>query len=304
MNTLYFNYALEVEKTASITQAADNLFMTQPTLSKAIKDLETGLGFQIFRRTSKGMVPTQKGTEFLTHARKIVAQIEKMQLALQARDTSNQLFSLAIPHADYMAQAVSRFVCSFDNSRDMELDILETSSLKVIEAVASSHFVLGIIRCHTEDEDYFVKNLTEKGLQFEDVWQSEYVALMSKDHPLADADGVRAGDLAPYIEIVYGDDDVPYIRVSEAQGGSTKRLLVYDRGMLTDFLRQNRLSYCWASPMSAEALEQGGLVQKKCRDAGRFKDILVSRQGYRFSKLDRAFIHELYFQRNEIAYGE
>ena len=49
MNTLYFNYALEVEKTASITQAADNLFMTQPTLSKAIKDLENSLGFSIFR---------------------------------------------------------------------------------------------------------------------------------------------------------------------------------------------------------------------------------------------------------------
>lgn len=65
MNTLYFKYALEVEKTASITRAADNLFMTQPTLSKSIKDLEACLGFAVFRRTSKGVVPTQKGQVFL-----------------------------------------------------------------------------------------------------------------------------------------------------------------------------------------------------------------------------------------------
>ena len=124
MNTLYFNYALEVEKTASITQAADNLFMTQPTLSKAIKDLENSLGFAVFRRTSKGVVPTQKGREFLEHARKIVAQIEKMELSLQSRDSVNQVFSLAIPRASYISQAAAKFLCSFDNSREMELDIL------------------------------------------------------------------------------------------------------------------------------------------------------------------------------------
>lgn len=304
MNTLYFNYALEVERTASITQAADNLFMTQPTLSKAIKDLETSLGFQVFRRTSKGMVPTQKGSEFLAHARKIVNQIEKMELALQARDTSNQLFSLAIPRVGYIAQAVSRFVCSFDNSRDMELDLMETSSLRVIEAVASSHFVLGLIRCHEEDEEYFLKNMTEKGLQYEAVWQSDYVVVMSREHPLAGAEDLTAQDLSPYIEVAFGDDEVPYIRVSgAAPTPGTKRLLVYDRGMQMDLIAGNRLSYAWISPLPRQALDKLGLVQKRVTGSGRFKDFLISRQAYHFSRLDRAFIHELYFQRNEIAYG-
>ena len=306
MNTLYFNYALEVEKTASITQAADNLFMTQPTLSKAIKDLENSLGFSIFRRTSKGVVPTQKGREFLEHARKIVAQIEKMELSLQSRDSVNQVFSLSIPRASYISQAAAKFLCSFDNSREMELDILETSSLNVIEKVASGNFVLGIIRCHVEDEDYFLKNLAEKGLQYENLWQSHYVALMSQNHPLVPQPKLTAEDFAPYIEIAFGDDHVPYVRVS-SRGRATdtlnnKRILVYDRAMQFDLLRANSLAYMWTSPLPVQLLEQNNLVQRKIKNSCEFKDLLNSRAGYRYSKLDRDFINELTLQRNEVAY--
>ncbi len=69
MNTLYFKYAVEVERLGSITQAADNLYMAQPNLSKAIKELEDSLGISIFKRTSKGVIPTQKGAEFLIYAK-------------------------------------------------------------------------------------------------------------------------------------------------------------------------------------------------------------------------------------------
>ena len=65
MNTLHLKYALEIEKTGSISQAAQNLFMAQPNLSKAIKDLENELGYVIFKRTSSGVIATEKGAEFL-----------------------------------------------------------------------------------------------------------------------------------------------------------------------------------------------------------------------------------------------
>lgn len=308
MNTLHFVYALEVEKTGSITQAADNLFMSQPTLSKAIKDLESALGFAVFKRTSKGMIPTQKGSEFLVHAKKIVTQIEKMEMALQTQDTSHQLFSLAIPRVSYIAKAASEYICSFDNEKDMEIDILETNSMRVIDAVACGHFVLGIIRYHVEDEDYFLKCLAEKGLQYEPIWESNYVALMREDHPLADQQRLSATDFGPYIEVAFGDDEVPYIRVSESGSvsglpGNQKRILVYDRAMQFDLLQANRLTYMWVSPLPGEALHRHGLVQRKCSQSCQFKDILISRAGYRFSALDRSFINKLYYQRNEAAYG-
>ncbi len=307
MNTLYFTYALEVEKTASITQAAENLFMTQPTLSKAIKDMEAQLGFPVFRRTSKGVIPTQKGVEFLSHARKIVAQIEKMEHALQIQDAANQVFSLAIPRSNYISSAAAKFYCTFDNHREIELDIRETNALSVIDAVADGRFVLGIIRFRTEDEDYFLKNLAEKGLQYENLWQSGYVALMHSSHPLAGNPKLAAEDFAPYIEVSFGDDFVPYVRSSGCSGKSdtlnSKHILVYDRAMQLDLLRESPLAYAWEAPVPKEVLERNGLVQRKCRNSREFKDLLISRSGYRYSKLDRIFINTLTLQRNEAAYG-
>ena len=308
VNTLHLTYALEVEKTGSITLAAENLYMTQPTLSKAIKDLEESLGFAIFKRTSKGVLPTTRGIEFLAHARKIATQIDRMEQALHAKDTSHQLFSIAIPRVSYIAQAVSEFACSFDNTRDMEIDILETSSMKVIDAVANSHFVLGVIRYHVEDADYFQKNLAENGLQYETIWESSYQVLLRDDHPLASQDRINREELDSFIEIAFGDDEVPYIRTSESKAGHStdcrKRLLIYDRAMQFDLLRANPLAYMWVSPVSNAILRRNGLAQRKCQTAQHFKDVLISRSGYRMSGLDREFINRLYLRRNEIAYGE
>ena len=272
MNTQYFIYAIEVEKTGSITQAANNLFMSQPTLSKAIRDMESSVGFPVFKRTSKGVVPTQRGTEFLIYAKKIAAQLQKMDAILHAQDTSHQLFSLAIPRVSYIAKAASEYVCSFDNQRDMEVDILETSSMRVIDSVAYGHYVLGIIRYHTEDEDYFLKSLAEAGLQYELLWQSGYVALMRHDHPLAQREQLTARDFDPYVEIAFGDEEVPYIRVSESKAcscflRSSKRILVYDRATQFDLLRaadvQNQGVVLWTT-LGFKNFRHGSFVQTVC----------------------------------------
>lgn len=309
MNTRYFRYALEVEKTGSITQAASNLFMSQPTLSKAIKDMEETVGFAIFKRTSKGVVPTHRGLEFLAHARKIAVQVQKMEQALCQEDTSYQLFSLAIPRVSYIAQAVLEYVSTFDSGTDMEIDIMETNSMNVIDAVADGFFVLGMIRCHEEDREYFLKSLAEKDLQYESVWRSDYVALMRKDHPLAHRGALTAEDFLPYVEVAFGDETVPYIRTSEAEAVSgrlqnKKRVLVYDRATQLDLLRATPLAYTWVSPLPENVLQSNDLIQHKCTATGKFEDFLIYRSGYRFSRLDRAFVDKLYIRRNEVAYAE
>jgi len=309
MNTRHFQYVLEIKQAGSISQAAENLFMTQPTLSKAVKELESNLGFEIFKRSSRGVVPTKKGAEFLIHAKRIVSQIEKMELALHTRHTDHQMFSLAIPRVSYIARAASDFICSFDKEKGMEIDVLETTSTRVIDAVADGHFVLGIIRCHAEDEDYFLKSLSRKGLQYETLWKSRYVALMRNDHPLAGRSVLSPQDLEPYIEILFGDDEVPFIQVSEARtaGGTPgvpRRILVYDRAMQFDLLRASRYAYMWVSPLPGDLLLKNGLIQQKCPQGSQFVDLLISRSGYHFSKLDHAFIDRLYLQKNEVAYGD
>ena len=307
LNTQYFCYALEVEKTGSITQAASNLFMSQPTLSKAIKDMEETVGFPVFKRTSKGVVPTHRGLEFLAHARRIAAQVQKMEQALQREDSLHQLFSLAIPRVSYIAQAVSQYVSTFNGDMDMEIDIMETNSMRVMDEVVDGHFVLGIIRCHEEDREYFLKSLAEKELQYESVWRADYVALMRTDHPLVQCDVLTAGNFLPYVEIVFGDEAVPYVRTSEAKTASgslqnSKRVLVYSRATQFDLLRANALAYTWTSPLPESVLHSNGFVQRKCANIGKFEDFLIYRSGYRFSRLDRSFIDKLYLQRNQVAY--
>ena len=76
MNIIQFKYAIEVERTGSISQAAENLYMAQPNLSKAIRELEETLGFPVFERTSRGVVPTRRGEEFLKLARGVLLQVE------------------------------------------------------------------------------------------------------------------------------------------------------------------------------------------------------------------------------------
>ncbi|MBQ5748797.1 MAG: LysR family transcriptional regulator, partial [Oscillospiraceae bacterium] len=72
MNTLHLQYVIEVERTRSISQAAENLFIGQPNLSRILHDLEEGVGFRIFERTSRGVRPTERGAKFLQHARGIL----------------------------------------------------------------------------------------------------------------------------------------------------------------------------------------------------------------------------------------
>ena len=79
MNILHLKYALEIDKYKSINKAAEMLFMSQPNLSRALKELEDDLGISIFKRTSKGMDTTMQGEEFLSYAKKILAQIDEVE---------------------------------------------------------------------------------------------------------------------------------------------------------------------------------------------------------------------------------
>ncbi len=76
MNTQHLKFAVEIAKIGSITEAANALYMSQPQLSKLILDMERSLGFPIFKRSARGVVPTSKGEKFLAHARNILEQVD------------------------------------------------------------------------------------------------------------------------------------------------------------------------------------------------------------------------------------
>ena len=145
MNTVLLQYAVEVEKTGSITKAAANLYMDQPNLSKAIKTLEESLGAPIFRRTSKGVVPTARGRIFLEHARNVLDQIEKMEHLYKPDQVGGVEFSLSMPRASYLSLAFSRFIRSLDKEEGMNVWLRETNSADTLKDVETGEYNLGII---------------------------------------------------------------------------------------------------------------------------------------------------------------
>ncbi|WP_373000556.1 LysR family transcriptional regulator, partial [Lutispora sp.] len=310
MNTLYLEYAVEVEKAGSITQAADNLYMAQPNLSKAIKELEDSLGFMIFERTPKGVVPTRKGSQFLIYAKNILEQLYKMETLSKPDHPDIQRFSISIPRVSYIAHGFTKFVAALDMKKGIEINVQETNSMQTITNIVEGRFNLGIIRYENSYENYFLDYLTNKGLDYDLIWEFEYLALMSKNHPLASAKEVVYDELVEYIEIAHGDKAIPYLSAGEArrQSGSPnahKRIYLYERGNQFELLANIPTTYMWVSPVPDNFLNRYNLVQRKCKIANnKNKDQLIYPSGYKFTSLDKKFINKLYEVRNEVSFKE
>ena len=304
MNTVLLQYAVEVEKTGSITQAAANLYMDQPNLSKAIKTLEEGLGAPIFKRTSKGVVPTARGRIFLEHARNVLIQIDEMEHLYKTGDGSGVEFSLSMPRASYISTAFSGFIKEMGAESMMNVWLRETNSTDTIRDVETGEYNLGIIRYPVTSEKYYARETAAKGLIMESVFEYSLRILMSNAHPLADKSVIEAEDLMNYIEIVHGD--VVSSKNDDIGGGmkypkSPKSIYVYERGSQFQLLCDNQMTYMWVSPMPEELLKQYQLVEKQCVKKKRFRDSVICRKGYSLTGWDKKFLEQLSCVKEKLA---
>lgn len=307
MNTLHLRYAIEVERTRSITQAAENLFMGQPNLSKAIKELEDTLGFTIFERSSKGVVPTLKGSEFLVYAHNILAEIEKMEQLSKPSDKDTQTLKISIPRGSYIASAFTRFIAELDPDMGIDVNVQETNSVQVINNVDEREFNLGIIRYEIVYESYFLDYLKSKQLCYNPIWEFDYLVLMSQKSKLASAQELSCDDLKQYTEIVDGDTIVPYLSSRETmkqanRTENTKKIYLYERCNQFDLLSNIPTTFMWVSPIPSETLERYQLVQKNCNATRqKYKDVLIYPKGYKFTPLEEKFIDKLFQVKDEVS---
>ncbi|MFP4479118.1 MAG: LysR family transcriptional regulator [Candidatus Izemoplasmatales bacterium] len=299
MNILHLRYAVEIEKTKSISKAAENLFMSQPNLSRAIKDLESSLNIQIFERTSKGMKVTVKGEEFLHYAKKILSEVDEIENLYLNDEHSKLKFSISVPRASYISHAFSEFAKSLENCKKCEIFYRETNSLKAIQNILNSHYNLGIIRYQSTFENYFKAMLKEKGLKYELISEFTYQLFMSKDHPLAKQEEVEEVDLESYTEIAHADPYVPSlssvdVKKEELPDYVKRRIYVYERASQFSLLEKIPSTYMWGSPVPKELLDKYNLIQKTCKGMTRiYKDILIYHKDYHLTKLDHDFIDQV-----------
>lgn len=298
MNIQHLRYAIEVEKTGSISQAAENLYMGQPNLSKAIKELEQTLNIGIFKRTSKGALVTPKGKEFLRYAKNILMQFEEMEALGREDGQEAQSMRVSVPRSSYVVEAFTSFLAGLNMEKALTIDFMETNALRAIRHVGDARSDFGIIRCKTEYQAYFHSLMAENKLERQDILEFRYLLLMSKNHPLAKLDCVPYEELHPYIEILHGDTSLPQMSldVVETERGQTpgdKKIHVYERGSQFDLLSRVPGVYMWVSPIPQDLLERNGLVQRPCNKSPFFKDILIYPRGHRFTPMEKGFLKEV-----------
>lgn len=299
MNFMHLKYAAEIAKTGSLNKAAKNLYMGQPNLSRAIKELEANLGITIFERSSKGMVATSEGKTFLAYANKILSQVDEVEAMYKEGNVVKQKFSISVPRASYISEAFVQFSKTIDHKVPSELVYKETNAMHAIKNILESDYKLGIIRYAENYDKRFKETLEQRGLSYELVADFTYVLIMSCNHPLESKDKIRYCDLRGYTEIAHADPFVPslplsVVRKEELPTDIDKRIFVFERSSQFELLADNTDTFMWVSSVPQKLLDRYGLVQKPCLDNNRiYKDMLIYRKDYTLSPLDNTFITEL-----------
>lgn len=292
-------YALEVYRAGSISQAAKNLYMNQPNLSKAIKELEQELGITLFVRTPKGILISEEGTMFLEYAESIFQKLDELETVLADRKHNNISFHISIPRASYISHAFTTFVNNFKDTSQIKINYRETNNAEAIDNLLHHGFDLGIVR-YTQPYGTHLQQLQSRTDLFcRTIWESEYVLIFSRHHPLATSERIQLADLHDYTELIHGDETPVQISPGSA---ASKQIALYERGSQFDFLRNVPTTYMWVSPIPAEILTQNELVQRRCCDShAAFCDMLVTRADYQFTPFSQSFLATLEQIRKETA---
>lgn len=304
INTTYLTYVLEIERVGSITQAAQNLYMAQPNLSKAIKELERELGFKVFKRTASGVKPTEEGAEFLYHAKNIVNQLCAVERISQRTGSDRLKYKISIPRGSYIANGFTSFVADLKLEKGMEMTVNETNDIGTISNVVDHGYNIGIIRYRVKDEDYYMTMIKNNHLVSETIWEFEYVLVMSKSHPLATKEEITLEDLKNYTNITHGDKEITHEKHGHRENESPSRnmIYVYERGSQFDLLANVPTTYMWVSPIPQNLLEKNQLVQRNCKvDDNLYKDVLIFREDYQITEYDKLFQKKLYESKVDVA---
>lgn len=306
MNLLHMKYAVEIAETNSINKAADELYVGQSALSRAIKELEASLGVTLFERSAKGMFLTADGEIFIRHAKNVLAQIDEIEDMFSGGTISKKHFSVSVPRASYIAEAFAEFSKVID--KDMQAEILykETNSMRAVKNILQEDYKLGIIRYAENYDKYYKTMMDEKGLDYELITEFRHVLIMSSESPLAKKGKITYGDLVDLVEISNPDPYVPSLPLAEVRKEelseiSSRRIFVFERASQFELLSENPETYMWVSPVPKKTLERFDLVQRKCDENKRvYKDLLIHRKDYSHSELDNMFIEYVIKSKREV----
>lgn len=239
MNITALRYAIAITQMGSFNKAAQYLYVSQPTLSRAIKELEDQIGIELFLRTNQGVRLTYDGQQFIDKARHLLEEIDQLEGEYFNRD-KNKHYSLLVAtrRCTAVIHAFTTFYQRFCTGREMvNLVIQEESGDKIMNMICGGLYELGVFHYTSDQEEHLNRNCREMNLEMHLLERSPVCAQVRWDHPLASQESVKAEDLVPYPHIVYANEDLTGIHFCSDISFYNptilkKRIVIQDRGTL------------------------------------------------------------------------
>ena len=211
MTLQQLKYAICIADKGSFNEAAKTLFISQPSLSNAIKELEHEIGITIFSRTNRGIRISSEGEEFLGYARQIIQQASLLEEKYLHTGSTRQRFSVSTHHYLFAANAFVELVQKF-GGEEYEFTYRETHTFEVIDDVKHLRSEIGLIYLSRFNEAVITKLLKESNLVFQELFMALPHVFLYKHHPLANKKQLHLEDLEnfPYISFEQGRENSFY----------------------------------------------------------------------------------------------
>lgn len=266
MNLNVLRYAIEVEKSRSITGAAKHLFISQPNLSRDIRELEEEIGFSIFTRSSRGVVPTDRGREFLLLAKKAVRQYQALEHFCAREEQGSLSLQVCVPKTGYIHTAFSSFLARHAKGRTLSIDYRESCAMDAIRDVCLRSASLAIIRFPERCERPLLSLLRRKELSGEIISRFEPLAVMSERHPLAATSVLTADMLEQSVEVICEDTSLTdYLNEPGEPEHFPSVIRLHEGSGLFGLLSHLTSAFSFTPPLPESILKDYHLVQKKCQ---------------------------------------
>ena len=205
------DYLEKIIKHGSINLAAKELFLTQPTLSNAVKDLEQEMGIQLLIRSKKGVVLTDEGRRFMVYANQVLAQVKLLEGQYKEKTVKKKVFAVSAQHYAFVVHAFVELIKNVE-TEEYQFTLRETATEKILTDVMKFRSDLGILYLNSFNQEIMKKLFKEHDLEFTPLFTASPHVFLSRDNPLTLKKSLSLADLEdyPYLSYEQGDNNSFY----------------------------------------------------------------------------------------------
>lgn len=293
MTLQQLKYALTIADCGSMNEAAKQLFISQPSLSETMKELETEIGLDIFLRSNRGIVITPEGEEFLGYARQVTEQFGLLQSKYIDKKVKEK-FSVSTQHYTFAVKAFVETVKQI-GMEQYEFAVHETTTISVIENVKNFKSEIGVLYENDFNEKVLNKMFKENGLEFVGLFSCDTFVYLWSGHPLAKQDVITMEELDEYpcLSFDQGKNNSLYLAEEMKSTYEYRRLIkANDRATLLN-LMIGLNAYTLCSGIICEDLNGDDYKAVPLKETEKMRIGYIKRKGAKVSHIGELYIEEL-----------